>query len=166
MRTKLSSGNLKGRDHLGELDVDDGLTLKSMLQAQGMAVCTAFIWLSMWSSLFFVFQVDRSPYQLLITDFHFRPVSYRQTRSRCVPHSVPLPPNLPNGLSRPKLRNDDCDDDGSWVWLLSDISFSATCMVLCNDCFVSLSTYQRLPHSFINVIFPSRSQFCLRSYSS
>jgi hypothetical protein len=50
MHTRFYSGNLKGRDRLGDLDVHERMILKLMLEEQNVKVWTGFIWLRIGSS--------------------------------------------------------------------------------------------------------------------
>jgi hypothetical protein len=43
-RHKLWSGNLKGRDHLGDLCIDEMITLKWILKNQVLKMWTGFKW--------------------------------------------------------------------------------------------------------------------------
>jgi hypothetical protein len=56
---KFVVGNLKGRDHLGELGVDGRLTLKWILKEEGLKMWTGFISLRLGTSGALVFKVTK-----------------------------------------------------------------------------------------------------------
>jgi hypothetical protein len=46
----LNSMNLKGRDNLGNLDIDGRIILKLALEKYGVSIRNGFIWLTIWTS--------------------------------------------------------------------------------------------------------------------